>query len=174
MTLIVNGKLNEDQTKMDGTLDIEPMGMGGAFDAVRMQDDPVVLGPSPARTPLPRPSGGAPATAAKPTDPAAAAGTWKVDGDVQGTPVKMTCAISVTELLKLAGACTAADNTNTPRKLAGALTEKGVEWHFDTDYQGNPITVSMTGQVAADGSKMSGEIGVAPMNVFGTFVAARQ
>jgi len=120
---------------------------------------------------------GAEAAAAGTTGPAMASaqqiatGTWKIDGDVQGTPVKLTCVIAEAEH-KLAGSCT--DEENMPRILTGATTAKGVGWHFDSEYQGQPIAFSMNATMAADGTKMNGTMTVAPMGVNGTFVAVRQ
>jgi len=49
-----------------------------------------------------------------------------------------------------------------------------VGWHFDSEYQGQPIAFSMNATMAADGTKMNGTMTVAPMGVNGTFVAVRQ
>ena len=35
LTLIVSGTLNQDSTKMDGDLDVEPMAVGGLFSAIK-------------------------------------------------------------------------------------------------------------------------------------------
>jgi len=100
-----------------------------------------------------------------------ATGTWNVHGDVQGTEVTMRCVITEAEH-KLAGTCAGQDNT--PRALTGTTTAKGVGWHFDTAYQGQPITVSMYATIATDGAKMNGTMSVAPLDVDGTFVATKQ
>jgi hypothetical protein len=98
-------------------------------------------------------------------------GSWKVDGDVQGTPVKMTCVLAEAEQ-KVTGTCTDPAR-GAARPLAGEITAKGVVWSFDTDYQGTPITVWLTGTVSDDGEKMSGSISVDPMNANGTFTATK-
>jgi hypothetical protein len=102
-----------------------------------------------------------------------ATGTWKIDGDVMGTPVTMTCLLTEAEH-KLTGSCTGAGDDRTPRVLTGTATAKGVGWRFDNEYQGQPITFSMSATLAADGTKMNGTMSVAPMGVGGTFVATRQ
>jgi hypothetical protein len=101
-----------------------------------------------------------------------ATGTWKIDANVQQTHVAMTCVLTETEH-KLAGNCSSGDDS-TPRALTGITTPKGLGWRFDTAYQGQPITVSMSATIAADGTKMNGTMSVAPMGVDGTFIATKQ
>jgi hypothetical protein len=118
---------------------------------------------------------GAEAATAGTTGPAQpiATGTWKIDGDVMGTPVTMTCVLVEAEH-KLTGSCTGAGESRTPRALTGATTTKGLGWRFDDEYQGQPITFSMNATLAAGGTKMNGTMSIAPMNVGGDFVAIRQ
>jgi acylphosphatase len=188
--LSLSGTLDEDHAKLDGYLDVEPMGVGGAFSAVRESADATpaavaVQAPAagavqvPAAVAAEAPAAGAANTPVA-TEAMAAAGTqpmatgsWKINGDVQGVQVKMTCAIAEAEH-KLTGTCTGAGDGTVARALTGESTEKGVAWRFDSVYEGNPITVSMSGTVAADGTKMSGWMAVAPMDVDGTFVAVKQ
>jgi hypothetical protein len=103
----------------------------------------------------------------------ASTGTWKVNGDVQGTPVIMTCVLTEVEN-KLTGTCTGAAGEVKPRTIAGEVKDGTVSWHFDTVYDGNPITVSMAGKLIEDGAKMSGTIYVDPMQADGTFFAVKQ
>jgi hypothetical protein len=99
-------------------------------------------------------------------------GTWKINGDVQGTPVIMTCILTETDH-KLTGNCTGAAGDMKPRMLTGEVKEETVSWHFDTEYEGNPITVSMAGKLVEDGAKMTGTMYVDPMQVDGTFAAVK-
>ena len=98
--------------------------------------------------------------------------TWKVTGDVQGTGVYMTCILAEKDH-KLTGTCAGAGG-ETPRKLTGDVTDKGLAWKFDSEYQGTPITISMTGAKSEDGTKMTGTMAVDPMGVDGTFSAVKQ
>ena len=206
LTLIVSGTLNEDRTRIDGDLDVEPMAVGGLFsamkelehntaaaqaDAAAAQTDAAAARAWAAEAQADLAAGnetaaeteaaeaGAKAAAATATGPAIvsaqaiATGTWKIDGDVQGTPVTMTCVIAEAEH-KLTGSCTSAGEDNTPRALTGTATAKGVGWRFDAQYQGQPIAVFMNATLAADGTKMNGTISVAPMGADGTFVAMKQ
>jgi alpha-ketoglutarate-dependent taurine dioxygenase len=105
----------------------------------------------------------------------ASTGTWAINGDVQGTPVQMTCVLTEAEAdHTLTGNCTGAAGDQTPRKLTGEVKDKAVKWHFDTVYQENPITVSMTGTLSDDGTHITGTMYVDPMAVDGTFAATRQ
>jgi hypothetical protein len=100
-----------------------------------------------------------------------ATGTWKIDGNVMGNPVTMTCVLTEADH-KLAGTCTGSGRTQ--RSLTGTTTVKGVGWRFDDQFQGQSIAFSMNATMAADGTKMNGTMSVAPMGVDGTFVAVRQ
>jgi hypothetical protein len=53
------------------------------------------------------------------------------------------------------------------------LRPDGDSWHFNPEYEGNPITVSMAGKLTEDGDKMSGTMYVDPMQVDGTFAAVK-
>jgi len=101
-----------------------------------------------------------------------ATGTWKIDGNVMGNPVTMTCVLTEADH-KLAGTCSSGDGS-TPRTLTGTATPKGVNWRFDDEYQSQPITFSMNATLSADGAKMNGTLSIAPMGVDGTFTAIKQ
>lgn len=100
-----------------------------------------------------------------------ATGTWKIDANIQQTQVTMTCVITETDH-KLTGNCSTDDAT--PRALTGITTPKGLGWRFDTAYQGQPLTISMSATFVADGAKMNGTMSVVPMGVDGTFIATKQ
>ena len=102
-----------------------------------------------------------------------ATGTWKIDGNVMGNPVTMTCVLTEADH-KLAGSCSGAGESRTPRTLTGTATPKGVNWRFDDEYQSQPITFSMNATLSADGAKMNGTLSIAPMGVDGTFTAIKQ
>jgi hypothetical protein len=163
ITLIVSGKLNEDRSQMTGDLDVEPIAAGGSFTGKR---EPIPSGGT---------TGGAATTAAP--FPAAAAqspvsGTWKVEVDVQGTAVSLTCALTESDN-KLAGTCRSPED-DVPRKVSGTIAGDAVTWRFDAEYQGQPITVVMNSTLAAGGAKMSGTVAVAPMDADGTLTAVKQ
>jgi hypothetical protein len=220
LTLIVSGTLNEDSTRMDGDLDVEPMAVGGLFSAIKelehdtasaqadaaaAQTDAAAAQAWAAEAQAGLAAGNeaaaraeaaqAGAKAAQAGAMAAAAGaeaaqagaigsapgsvqplatgTWKIDGNVMGMPVTMTCVLAEAEH-KLAGSCTGAGEGTTPRTLTGTTTAKGLGWRFDDEFQGQPIAFSINATLAAGGTKMNGTISVAPMNVDGAFTAAKQ
>jgi hypothetical protein len=169
ISVIVTGKLNEDGSKIDGELDVEPMQVSGVFTGVKETDSapaastdaaaPVVVWKGPAVA-----AGG----------PGTTSGMWKVNGDIQGTPVNMTCTLAEAGG-KLTGTCLGASPEDTvAQKVAGDVTAKGVSWKFDTVYQGSPITLTWSGALSPDGAKMSGSMAVAPMGLDGTFSAVKQ
>jgi hypothetical protein len=199
LTLIVSGTLNQDSTKMDGDMDVEPMAVGGLFSAVRelehdtaaaqadaaaAQTDAAAAQAWAAEAQADLAAGNDAAAGAEAAGAGAAesnpssgqpiaTGTWKIDGKLQGTPVTMTCVLTEAEH-KLAGTCTGAGEARTPRALTGTATVKGVGWRFEDQFQGQPIAFSMNATMAADGTKMNGTMSVAPMGVDGTFIAVRQ
>ena len=177
LTLIVSGTMNEDLSQMDGGLDVEPMAVGGSFTAVREQEDQAAADATAEAAPATSSAPSAAATGPAATGPPSPAlqpvvtGTWNIDAEVQGSPVKVTCVLSQTEH-RLTGTCIG-EGDDTPRALAGTTTEQGLGWRFDAEYLGQPITVTMQATLSADG-KMKGTIAVAPLNAEGTFAGVRQ
>ena len=90
-------------------------------------------------------------------------GNWTIDGDVQGNPVNMTCAVQQSADLKITGKCVinGADNT----EIEG--TAKDASFKFSFTVQG--YTLTYTGTV--DGDTMNGDIEVA--GVTGKFTGKR-
>lgn len=199
LTLIVSGTLNEDRTKMDGGLDIEPMAVGGLFsamkelehdtaaaraDAAAAQTDAAAAQAWAAEAQADLAAGNDTAASSEAADAGAtesnpssarpvATGTWKIDGNVMGNPVTMTCVLTEADH-KLAGSCSGAGEGRTPRALTGTATPKGVNWRFDDQFQGQPISFSINASMSADGAKMNGTLSIAPMGVGGTFIAVKQ
>ena len=212
LTTIVSGTLNEDRTKLDGDMDVKPMGgdttaqatgftgsLSGikepeynpatAANAVAAQTDTKAAQAWAAEVQADLANGdngatnneaakaGTEAKKAEITGtasraPMVATGTWKINGDVMGNPVTMTCVLSEVEQ-KLAGTCSGAGESRTPRALTGTATANGVGWRFEDEYGGQSITFSMNATPAGDG-KMNGTMTVAPFGAQGTFVAVRQ
>jgi|GEM_PF-5377990 hypothetical protein len=213
LTLIVSGTLNEDRTKMDGDMDVEPMAVGGLFSAVKELEhdtasaqadaaaaqtdaaaaqawaaeaqaglaagNEAAAGDEASAAGAKAAQAGAEAAAAGAAEPTPASaqplatGTWKIDGNVMGNPVTMTCVLTEADH-KLAGTCTGAGEDTTPRALTGTATPKGVNWRFDDQFHGQPISFSINATLSADGAKMNGTLSIAPMGVDGTFTAIKQ
>lgn len=100
------------------------------------------------------------------------AGTWKVTGDVSGNPVDQVCTFTQ-DSKKLTGSCKSA-GADKPTEFTGEMNDKKVTWQYETDYQGQKLTVAFTGALDAAGSQLKGDIDVQPVGVSGTFTAQKQ
>ncbi len=95
------------------------------------------------------------------------AGTWKIDGDVQGYPIRETCTLAGPDTA-LTGTCVGEKTypaTATRKDDVLTLTHAG-------EYQGQDLTLTFAGKLQTDGS-LSGTIDVQPLNYDGTFTAKR-
>jgi hypothetical protein len=172
--LIVSGKLNADRSHASGDLDVEPLGVAGKFEGERTTDVDGGL-------PTEHASGGQAASAAAQSTQSLAAGpgtsltdasgTWKIEGEVQGTPVLLYCVLAQKQQA-LSGTCTS--EGGKANVVTGEATEQRLKWRFDGDYQGQPIRVSMTATLAPDSATMRGDMAVAPFDAEGSFTGTRQ
>ena len=99
-------------------------------------------------------------------------GTWKVSGDVAGNPVNQVCTFTQ-DGKKLTGSCKSA-GADKPVEITGEVAEKKAAWQYNTDYEGQKLTVVHTGTLDASGSQIKGDIDVQPVSVSGTFTAEKQ
>ncbi len=93
-------------------------------------------------------------------------GTWSVDGDVVGNPVKFACELKqngdvLSGTAKLEG-------KDAP--ITGSVKENVVTFEYDADSQGTTYHLVFTGTLGEDGG-MKGTIAVA--GVEGTFTAKK-
>jgi hypothetical protein len=95
------------------------------------------------------------------------AGTWAVDGDVVGNPVKFT-AVWKQDGETLSGTATL-EGKDTP--VTGTVKDKTVTFEFDNDHEGTTYHLVFTGTLGDDGG-LKGAIAVA--GVEGTFTAKKQ
>ena len=103
--------------------------------------------------------------------PSLSSGSWKVNGDVEGVPVILTCAIVETDKV-VSGSCTSDDGAI--HMIKGKVQDKVVTWTFDSTYQGQPILVTLSGTIDTTGLKMTGSIAVDPLQTDGEFTATKQ
>jgi hypothetical protein len=97
-------------------------------------------------------------------------GTWNLDGDVVGSPVKITCVLKQdAEALSGTATIEGADSQDVPVK--GSIKGRAVTLELDVAAQGSSHTNVFTGRLGADGI-IRGVIAVA--NVRGTFTARKQ
>ena len=94
-------------------------------------------------------------------------GTWNVDGDVVGNPIKFPCTLKQ-DGETLTGTATV-EGKDVPVK--GSVKENTVTFEYDTDHEGTTYHLIYTGTFGDDGG-MKGTIAVA--GVEGTFTAKKQ
>jgi hypothetical protein len=94
------------------------------------------------------------------------AGTWNVDGDVVGNPVKFACTLTQ-DGEKLTGTATL-EGKDIP--VTGTAQDAAVTFEFDSEHQGTTYHLVFTGTVGDDGG-LKGKIAVA--GVEGTFTAKK-
>lgn len=94
-------------------------------------------------------------------------GTWNVDGDVVGNPVKFPCVMKQTGEV-LSGTATL-EGKEIP--VTGTVKEKAVTFEFDNEHEGSTYHLVFSGTVGDDGV-LKGTIAVA--GVEGTFTATKQ
>ncbi len=98
-----------------------------------------------------------------------ATGTWAVTGNVQGVPVTLSCALTTAADMTVSGSCL--DDQTKSHPVTGKVKDQTLTWSFNSEYEGTPITVTLTGVVDETGAKMAGTIAVDPMNADGDFSA---
>lgn len=96
-------------------------------------------------------------------------GTWTVAGDVQGVPVNLSCVLTLAPDMTVGGTCTGDDSK--ARAVTGKIKDQTLTWSFDSEYEGSPITVTLTGVVDVSGAAMAGTIYVDPVDADGDFSA---
>jgi hypothetical protein len=107
-------------------------------------------------------------TAAVQAQPVSVAGNWKVSANVSGNASESTCTFSQKDA-DLTGTCKGERGDVT---ITGKVDGKTVSWQFDTQYEGQTLTVYYSGTLDSS-EKIAGSINVQPMNVSGEFTAAR-
>ncbi len=94
-------------------------------------------------------------------------GTWNVDGDVYGHPVKFTC--DLTQEGETLSGTAALETANVP--VTGSVKDALVVFEYDTEAEGVLYHLVFTGKLDEAGV-MRGTIAVA--GVEGTFTATKQ
>ena len=113
-------------------------------------------------------SAAAQATPPPQTATASVAGTWTVRADVSGNQSESNCTFTQKDA-DLNGSCTSDRGTVM---VTGKVDGKTVNWQFDTQYEGQTLTVYYSG-TPQSADKLSGTINVQPMNVSGEFTATK-
>lgn len=100
--------------------------------------------------------------------PASVAGTWTVQSDFSGNQSEQSCAFTQKEAA-LTGTCTGERGSVM---ITGKVDAKTVAWQFETQYEGQTLTVSYNG-TSQSAEKITGTVNVQPMNVDGQFTATK-
>jgi hypothetical protein len=95
-------------------------------------------------------------------------GTWRISGDVMGSPLDQTCTLTQSGST-LAGSC--AGQTGEKLALTGEVKDGKVVFRHKNDYQGTELTIVYTATTVS-AKQLKGTIEVQPMGVSGTFTAA--
>ena len=108
------------------------------------------------------------ATGAMQTQPASVAGSWTVRADISGNQSESNCTFTQKEA-DLTGTCNSERGTVM---ITGKVEGKTVNWQFDTQYEGQTLTVYYSG-TPQSAEKITGTVNVQPMNVSGEFTATK-
>ena len=97
-------------------------------------------------------------------------GAWKLDGDFGGAVAHLNCILAQKDKV-LSGSCIGDDGK--PLTIKGEVTDQSVMWSYDSQYNGQPIHVTITAKLSADGANMSGKMAVEPFGVDATLSGMR-
>jgi hypothetical protein len=100
--------------------------------------------------------------------PTALAGNWKVSANISGNASEQTCTFTQKEA-DLTGTCSGERGSVM---ITGKVDGKAVNWQFDTQYEGQTLTVYYAGTLETP-EKIVGTVNVQPMNVSGEFTATQ-
>lgn len=98
-------------------------------------------------------------------------GSWHVTGSVNENPIDTTCTLTQKDNA-LTGTCVRkADGKSV--EATGSVKDDTIAWHYNSEFNGDPITVTYSGKIAKDGT-ISGKIVVDPYNAEGEFTATKK
>jgi len=100
-----------------------------------------------------------------------ASGSWHVTGSIGDNPIDTTCKLTEKDGA-LTGSCTRKADGKAVDAVGTAKDQK-IEWHYNSEYNGDPITVTYSGTLGKDGT-ISGTIVVDPYNATGEFTATKK
>ena len=107
------------------------------------------------------------AVATSAADDASVTGTWKVHNSIAGNESDMTCTVSQKDK-DLTGSCQGEQGSVA---ITGKVDDKKVSWTYKSEYNGGPITLKYSGDVADSADKISGTVTVEEYSVDGDFTA---
>ncbi len=99
---------------------------------------------------------------------ASVGGVWEVNATVGGTASYMKCTFTQKDA-DLTGTC---EGDQGPRAITGKVDGKTVSWQFNTQWEGQTLTVGYKGTLES-AEKIAGTVDVQPLSVGGEFTATR-
>jgi hypothetical protein len=97
-------------------------------------------------------------------------GSWHVTGSISDNPIDTTCTLTQKDTA-LTGTCVRKDGKTVD--ATGSVKDDTIAWHYNSEYNGDPITITYTGKLAKDGT-LAGTIVVDPYNAQGDFTATKK
>jgi hypothetical protein len=97
------------------------------------------------------------------------AGKWKVSSNVGGTSSEQACTFTQKDDV-VAGTC---EGDSGPLPVSGKVDGKNVTWQFNTQWEGQTLTVIYSGALES-ATKITGRVDVQPLNVSGDFTATQE
>lgn len=95
-------------------------------------------------------------------------GTWKIEGDIQGNPVRELCTLTQAEG-KITGSCKGDTGTFD---VTGEVDGQKLVFRHPGEYEGEKLTITYSGKVDETGT-LKGTVDVQPMDVSGDFSAKK-
>ena len=96
-------------------------------------------------------------------------GTWTLDGDVAGNPVKGSCVLKQ-DGAKISGVCKLEGKADAEAK--GEVTEDKVVFQHEVEHNGTVYVLEYTGKKASE-TELKGDINVRSEGVTGYFTAKK-
>ena len=93
-------------------------------------------------------------------------GQWTLHNSIAGNESDQKCKLVQTEN-KITGTCTSEDKQV---QITGSVDGTKVTWQYESDYNGNPLTLVYTATLD-DSGKVTGSVEVQPFGVTGDFTA---
>jgi hypothetical protein len=95
-------------------------------------------------------------------------GKWKIHSSIVGNESDSECTLTQSNN-ELTGTCKTAEGKDA--KATGKVDGTKVNWSFDSEYNGTPLTMNYTGTLDPATSKIAGTVSVDPFGVDGDFTA---
>jgi hypothetical protein len=101
-------------------------------------------------------------------DNASLTGKWKIHSSIAGNDSDSECTLTQTET-DISGTCKTAEGKDS--KATGKVDGAKVNWSFESEYNGTPLTIKYSATLDATVGKIAGTVSVDPFGVEGDFTA---